>query len=390
MLQSFPASFVGFARVACVCLAAGAFVVLELSAGEAAQSGPREAVEDASTLDSPPRLLTQTHLKYPWDMRFSGYRGRVTLDFVVGKDGHPRDAKVVASNHPAFEAAALAAVESWRFEPARKAGEPVAVRVRQQLVFKLQGQGGEMKGVDPFRVPLRTSDKLPEEFRYDVPPELDLAVAPTYPRSLAVEGVEGSAEVVFVLDAEGVPAKVDVVEASHPDFGAAVAAAIEAWRFTPAQKKGAPCQALLTFKVDFHRSGVVGFSDVVDSRLLAKLKKNGGAELPGLADLDAVPRVVHRVEPVYPLRLRETGVEGRARVRFIIDREGVPRFPSVESADHEAFAYAALTAVQRQRFERPCKAGQPVDAWAVLPVNFRLKDAPAAASTSVVIPAPPR
>ena len=262
-------------------------------------------------------------------------------------------------------------------------------RVRQEMRFRLIGAAGDPRGVDPFRVPPRTSNKLPEEYRYDTPPELDLAVAPAYPRNLVVEGVGGSAQVVLVVDAKGLPAKVEVAEASHPDFGAALAAAMEAWRFTPAQKQGAPCQALLTFKVDFDGSGIVGFSDVVDARLLAKLKKDGGASLPGLADLDEVPRVTHRAAPVYPLALRKAGVEGRASVRFIIDRDGVPRFPGIESADHEAFAWAALTAVQRQRFEPPRKDGEPVDAWAVLPVNFRL-DAPAGATKSVAILPLPR
>ena len=45
--------------------------------------------------------------------------------------GKPRNSGV-------FDGAAVEAVEAWRFEPGRHEGTPVAVRVRQTLVFDLE------------------------------------------------------------------------------------------------------------------------------------------------------------------------------------------------------------------------------------------------------------
>ena len=37
---------------------------------------------------------------------------------------------------PQFEAAALAAIRQWKFEPGKRAGKPVRFRMRQPFTFK--------------------------------------------------------------------------------------------------------------------------------------------------------------------------------------------------------------------------------------------------------------
>jgi len=53
-------------------------------------------------------------------------RTTVTLQLVVGHDGSVRDPRVVDGAEP-FASAALAAVEDWRYEPARAAGRAISV-----------------------------------------------------------------------------------------------------------------------------------------------------------------------------------------------------------------------------------------------------------------------
>ena len=306
--------------------------------------------------------------EYPVTMGYSGYRGRVLLEFVVDEKGVPRDPKVISSNHPDFEQAAVAALLKWRFEPGKKAGKAIAARVRQTLIFEI---AGDWPSANPFSVSRRAPDSVPEEFRYDKAPEVDLMVTPAYPRELAVAGVTGFAEVSFVVDAKGRATRIEVGAASCPEFGAALAAAVDAWRFDPARKEGQPWAALLKYRHEFESDDAKSGSG---ARLLAKLKKDGAADLPSLAELDRVPNALFRAAPVYPERLRAAGVEGEVRVRFIIDREGMPRFPVALGATHEALGWAAVTAVRRQRYEAPRKDGKPVDAWAVLPLKFALAD----------------
>jgi len=62
--------------------------------------------------------------------------GWVDIEFRVGTDGATRNIDVIGSSvSPRFEAAAVNAVERWRFEPYLNDGEPVAVYSAVRLRF---------------------------------------------------------------------------------------------------------------------------------------------------------------------------------------------------------------------------------------------------------------
>jgi TonB family protein len=79
----------------------------------------------------PPKALETPAPAYP-----EGASGDATvvLELTVARDGSVRDAKVVSGEEP-FASVALAAVQGFRFEPARRGGEPIAARVRFELRF---------------------------------------------------------------------------------------------------------------------------------------------------------------------------------------------------------------------------------------------------------------
>jgi TonB family protein len=54
-------------------------------------------------------------------------RGRVVVELTIGIDGTPRELRVITSVHPDLDDAALAAVATWRYEPASLLGEPVEI-----------------------------------------------------------------------------------------------------------------------------------------------------------------------------------------------------------------------------------------------------------------------
>lgn len=63
--------------------------------------------------------------------------GRVIVQFVVGKDGTVKDAKVVRGIHPEFDAEALRLVENMpKWRPGKLAGEPVEVRYTLPVPLK--------------------------------------------------------------------------------------------------------------------------------------------------------------------------------------------------------------------------------------------------------------
>lgn len=82
--------------------------------------------EDVYMIGGPvsvPELLSSTNC-----LEAEG-RETVRLQGVVGADGIPCDLRVIDPVSPDLEKIAVACVSNWRFEPALKDGEPVAVGV---------------------------------------------------------------------------------------------------------------------------------------------------------------------------------------------------------------------------------------------------------------------
>jgi len=98
----------------------------------------RDLIFELSELDEPPRPLARIHPAYPTQARLRAIEGVVVLQFVVSPDGTTRDIEIVKSEPvDVFDNAAMRAVKRWRFTPGTRGGEPVAVRVRQRVTFKL-------------------------------------------------------------------------------------------------------------------------------------------------------------------------------------------------------------------------------------------------------------
>ena len=56
---------------------------------------------------------------------------------VVDQNGRPRLVKIARSLGMGLDEKAIAAVRSWKFEPAMKDGRPVAVQVNVEVNFRL-------------------------------------------------------------------------------------------------------------------------------------------------------------------------------------------------------------------------------------------------------------
>jgi protein TonB len=65
-------------------------------------------------------------------------QGEVVMECVVKADGTVGDKKVVKSLHPDLDQAALSAAEQWVFEPGKRDGQPVDVRVTITMAFTLK------------------------------------------------------------------------------------------------------------------------------------------------------------------------------------------------------------------------------------------------------------
>lgn len=321
-------------------------------------------------------MTYQARPDYPYSLRVSGNRGEVLVDFIVDPHGDVVKADVSRSSHPDFEAPAVEAVLKWKFKPGMKAGHPVYVHMAVPIVFLLTGQNGELiapesaAGVEPWRIPEHAPKQVPPEFQYDEPPKPLLASAPVYPYDLLLRNVKGKASITFAIDRQGRPHLVKILSASLPEFGAATAAMIEAWRFEPARKNGKPCWCILRRDEEFDRDAEDFPINESAERLLRELGKTPCPILANFKGLDQPLKGRFTPNPVVPDAVITSGAKAEAVVEFVVDHAGHAQLPRIISASSPDFGWAAATAVGRWQYTTPSKNGRPADVRVRVPLVF--------------------
>lgn len=86
----------------------------------------------------------QTRPRYPDSARREGIEGETLLRFTVLASGHVASVSVARSaGHPDLDRAAIEAVKTWLFEPARRGKEAVSVWVTLPVRFQLDSRAGD-------------------------------------------------------------------------------------------------------------------------------------------------------------------------------------------------------------------------------------------------------
>jgi len=83
-----------------------------------------------------PRPLNHPNPQYADEALRAGLQGKCILSLVVSSDGRPENVRVSRGLGMGLDEKALAAVRTWTFEPARKNGNPVAVKITVVVTFK--------------------------------------------------------------------------------------------------------------------------------------------------------------------------------------------------------------------------------------------------------------
>jgi protein TonB len=97
------------------------------------------AVLEASETDEPAAAVRQPAPRYPAAPREAGIEGRVLVRFIIDTTGHVErgSLRVAESTNPAFDAAAVEAIERSLFRPARVRGRVVRQLTLQGVAFRI-------------------------------------------------------------------------------------------------------------------------------------------------------------------------------------------------------------------------------------------------------------
>jgi len=113
---------------------------------------------------APPSVTYAPDPEYSKKARKARYQGTVVLWLIVDRHGEPQRIRVQRSLGMGLDEEAVKAVQRWRFQPATKNGQPVAVMINVEINFRLydslhphpdsSGQQPRFPGVDTSIYPL--------------------------------------------------------------------------------------------------------------------------------------------------------------------------------------------------------------------------------------------
>ena len=112
-----------------------AVAVPALGAAPQGAEGPVYTVGDGV---SAPVVVKQVKPQYTAEARRAKVEGTVTLEAIVETDGTVGDVTVTKGLEPGLDEQAVKALRLWRFEPGKKDGKAVRVRITLEMTFTLR------------------------------------------------------------------------------------------------------------------------------------------------------------------------------------------------------------------------------------------------------------
>ncbi len=211
------------------------------------------------------------------------------------------------------------------------------------------------------------------------PPTVVKKTNPPHPAAMRMQGIEGAATVIFIVNETGLAEDVTVYSASHRAFGTSLQHAVGRWRFQPALFDGEPVPARARLTANFKLEGAVISMTSADHvaahmQFAARPDEQTGYRVAHPRDLDAIPRPVHTVMPGIPHEAPPFHERVEIHVDFILAPDGSVRAPAVtQLTESEAagwLAAAAVEAVRQWRYTAPTVRGETVYAHLTQVVAF--------------------
>ena len=84
-----------------------------------------------------PKLISSPAALYPAEARTAHIQGDVAIDVFIDESGKVAATKVI-SGPPVLQQAAISAVRSWKYQPARLDGQPISIHIRVDVNFQIQ------------------------------------------------------------------------------------------------------------------------------------------------------------------------------------------------------------------------------------------------------------
>jgi len=191
------------------------------------------------------------------------------------------------------------------------------------------------------------------------PPKLMTLVKPVYPEEARREGVEGMVIFEARTDKEGNVEAVQVLRGNDPYLNKAAIEAVRQWKYEPRYIKGKPQGVVFTVTVQFK---------LKDKDKEMQDFAKGAIELGE----DEKPKILEKVDPVYPEELRKAGIQGVVILKVKTDEKGRVAAVRVSSSESSLLNKPAIDAVRHWIYEVYYSKGKPKSVVFPVKVTFKL------------------
>jgi TonB family protein len=228
------------------------------ASGSTPAPGASQSSDNTAAHITPPIVITQSDLDYPYETRKKKISGTCLISFTVDTDGIPRSVHVVKGLEPSLDANAVQSIETWRFKPARKDGKtPVPFDLTAEVSFRLLDKHKSGGVIAILARPGDPGTLLSSDGSRVIPLIPIKQIAPEYPSDEKRHRINGDCTLGMIVDSEGVPQNVHIVKSLGPAFDESALEAVKQWRYKPALKDGVPVsvetQVIVKFEIDEHR-----------------------------------------------------------------------------------------------------------------------------------------
>ncbi len=197
----------------------------------------------AGTTTAPEILEYTTPPLYSDEARRLGIEGLITVEVSVDVHGAAHLRRVVEGLGFGLDQNALVALRQWRFRPGTEDGTPVEMIAEIDIEFRLRNEALNE---------LIANDMATRVGPGVTPPRAVRTVAVHDPRSARSRIRQGTVVLDVVLQEDGTPRIVRILQSLGSELDDAAVQAFEQWRFSPATESGRPVKVRMNAEVTFH------------------------------------------------------------------------------------------------------------------------------------------
>lgn len=205
-------------------------------------------------------------------------------------------------------------------------------------------------------------------------PALVSPLKPEYPQLAKLAGIEGTVYLKLLIDEKGKVEKAKVEQGIKDMLDEAALSAAKNAEFSPAVLNNNPVKVWVILPVAFKLS--VEKSAEANVMRYDELEPTQPDEKePGINEfikVEKFPEMVEAAKPEYPEAAKKAGIGGKAFVKVLVGKDGIPKKAVVIKSENEIFNQPAVDAAMKSKFTPAINKGEKIAVWVVLPYRFAL------------------